>query len=133
MKKALSANPLRPMETVFFFKNMDKSEEEMLREYFLSKLPKFEKILSHFPEDGVFLQVKGEKFQKHSAYEVELIIKLPLGTISAKEASHAINKAVDLAKDRLDMQLKKMIGTLRRGHRAVKVRNKIKFKISAQI
>lgn len=115
------------MVPVFFFKGMNPAEENELREYFLGKLQKFEKILSHFPDDGVSLQVKGEKFIKHSAYDVELIMKLPGETLTARETSHTIMKAVDLAKDRLDMQLKKSILHVRSGHRSIKERSTIKM------
>lgn len=118
------------METIFFFKNMNSSEEEVLRKYFSSKLLSLKKIISHFPSDGVLLHVKGEKFQKHSAFSVELVIKLPSGTLSATEASHMITKAVDLAKDRLVLQLKKTASQLRRGHRSIKTRSKIKLRIA---
>ncbi|MBI2638699.1 HPF/RaiA family ribosome-associated protein [Candidatus Peregrinibacteria bacterium] len=117
------------METNFFFKNMAQGEQKELREYFFSKASKFEKIVSRFPEDGVKLQVKGEKFQKHSAYDVELTMKLPSETLLAREASHTIMKAVDLAKDRLDMQLKKSVSLARRGHRSIKARSKMKMKV----
>lgn len=116
------------MQTTFFFKNMHPDEQTQLQDYFFKKMPALEKILSHFPQDGVVLQVKGEKFQKHSAYEVEFIMKLPSETISAREASHMLTKAVDLAKDRLTMQLKREILSVRRGHRSIKARNKIKLR-----
>lgn len=120
------------METVFFFKNMLPTEEQQLREYFSTKLKKFEKIISHFSSDAVILQVKGEKFQKHSAYDVELTMKLPGETITSREASHMITKAVDLAKDRLDMQLKKFIQHLRRGHRDIKAKSKMKMRTAVR-
>ncbi|MEK7523638.1 MAG: HPF/RaiA family ribosome-associated protein [Patescibacteria group bacterium] len=115
------------METVFFFKNMMSSEEEKLREYFAKKLPSLEKLLSHFPPDGVMLHVKGEKFKKHSAYEVELIMKMPGETLTAREASHQITKAVDLSHDRLEMQIKKSVTQVRRQHRNIKARSKLKM------
>lgn len=121
------------METIFFFKNMSQLEEEKLRDYVFSKLPKFEKILNRFPPDGVILQVKCQKFDKHSAYEVEMVLKLPSETLSACEASHMITKAVDLAKDRLDMQIKKSILSVRREHRAIKARAKIKLKVGQEL
>lgn len=120
------------METVFFFKNMLPDEEESLREYFLIKVPGLARMLSHFAEDEVILQVKGEKFIKHSAFDVELTMKMPGGTLSAKEASHMITKAVDLAKDRLVMQIKKSLAQTRRTHRSIKARNKTKMRVSAQ-
>lgn len=116
------------METIFFFKNMAPGEQDGLREYFLSKEAKLKKMLSRFPLDGVLLQVKGEKFQKHSAYDVELTMKLPHETLRAREASHTIMKAVDLAKDRLDLQLKKSVLQGRRNHRSVRVRTKMKVR-----
>lgn len=115
------------METVFFFKNMVRSEETQLQEYVFKKLPRIEKLLTHFAEDAVLLHVKGEKFDKHSAYDVELVLKLPSGTLSGKEASHAITKAVDLAVDRLEMQLKKSSEKVRRGHRSIKARRSLKL------
>lgn len=121
------------METNFFFKNMTPGEQKELREYFFSKSSKFEKIISRFPEDGVQLQVKGEKFQKHSAYDVELTMKLPSETLLAREASHTIMKAVDLAEDRLDMQLKKSVSLARRGHRNIKARSKMKMRAVATV
>ncbi len=119
------------MVPVFFFKGMNPAEENELREYFSGKLRKFEKILSHFSEDGVSLQVKGEKFIKHSAYDVELIMKLPSETLTARETSHTITKAVDLAKDRLDLQLKKSILHVRNGHRSLKEKGKMSMRTAS--
>ena len=113
------------METLFFFKNMLPDEEAQLRDYFSTKMPKLEKMLSHYPGDAIILQVKGEKFDKHSAFEVELTMKMPGNTLAAKEASHMITKAVDLAKDRLVMQLKKNTIQTRRAHRGIKARGKM--------
>lgn len=121
------------METVFFFKNMSQTEEAKLRDYVFTKLPKFEKILNRFPADAVILQVKGQRFDKHSAYEVEMVLKIPSETLSACEASHMITKAVDLAKDRLDMQIKKSILSVRREHRAIRSRAKNKIKIGEEL
>lgn len=119
------------METVFFFKNMTQSEEKQLQDYFSTKLPAIEKIIKHFPEDGLLLQVKGEKFQKHSAYNVELIMQLPSKTLTSREASHLITKAIDLAKDRLMIQLKKLTKVVDRNHRSLKIKNKLKLRIAS--
>lgn len=104
------------------------AEEAKLRDYFSQKGGKIEKMLSHFAPDSVILQVKGEKFIKHSAFEVELVLQIPMQVISSKEASHMITKAVDLAVDRLIMQLKKSVGIARRGHRSIKARSKVKMR-----
>lgn len=112
---------------------MSSSEEEVLREYFSSKLFSLEKIISHLPSDAVVLQVKGEKFQKHSAFSVELVMKMPTGTLTATEASHMITKAVDLAKDRLVLQLKKTTSQLHRGHRSLKAESKAKLRTASLV
>lgn len=121
------------MEPIFFFKNMSPADEEQMREYVAKKLPKIEKMLSRFSSDSVILQVKGERFQKHSAYEVEMVMKMPGETLSACEASHMITKAVDLAKDRLDMQLKKKLLLVRRSHRSIKARSKMKLRAAEAV
>lgn len=116
------------MEPLFFFKNMSSSDAAALRDYFVKKTPRLDKLLSHFPGDAALLQVKGERFSKHSAFEVELILKLPNQTFLSREASHLITKAVDLALDRLTMQIKKSAMNMRRSHRSVKTRGKLKMR-----
>ncbi len=120
------------METAFFFKDMYLDEEENVRDYFYKKLLSITKLLKHFPEDAVILEVKAKKFEKHSAYEVELVLKLPSETLASKEASHHIHKAVDLAKDRLTVQIKRFMETMRRGHRSIKLRNLLKHQVELQ-
>lgn len=114
------------METKFFFKHMLKNDEQQLMEYFEKKIPKFEKLLTHFSQDDVILTLKGEYFKKHNAFAVELVLRAAGQTISAHETSHAITKAVDLAKDRLEMQIKKDSALFTRKHRSPKERNSLK-------
>jgi ribosomal subunit interface protein len=82
-------------------------EQELFENYFDSKLSQLETLVKKYPDDAVILDVKLEKFDKHDAYDVEIIFRLPAHKIKANEASHTIMKAVDLAKDRLISQLKK--------------------------
>lgn len=89
------------------YKNISPMEQELFDNYFESKLKQLEALLSKYPDDAVTLDVKLEKFDKHDAYDVEFVLTLPMHKIKANEASHAIMKAVDLAKDRLITQLKK--------------------------
>lgn len=121
------------METAFLFKGMSTPDEELLRSYVMKKLDKFDRILADYPQDGVVLEIKGERFEKHNAYDVEFILKVPNETFTAKEASHFITKAVDRAKDRLDNQLTKYVAALARKHRTVKSRVKVKMREVAEI
>lgn len=106
-------------------------EEQKLREYVSTKLPKFEKLVTRFSEDSVSLQIKAEKFNKHQAYEVEMILKLPSITLIGREASHMITKAVDLSKDRLENELRKFEDRLKRKHRGIKM--KMKKKVMSEV
>jgi len=107
------------METAFYFKNMVAKDEEILREYVLQKLDKFERMVSGYPKDAVVFEIKAERFEKHNAYEIEFLLKLPSEILTATEASHFITKAVDKAKARLEVQLKKHIDSARK-HKTVK-------------
>jgi len=82
-------------------------EQELFDNYFDSKLKQLETLVKKYPDDAVMLEAKMEKFDKHDAYDVELILTFPANKIKSNEASHTIMKAVDLAKDRLVIQLKK--------------------------
>ncbi len=53
------------------------------------------------------LGVRAERFEKNNAYEVELTMEIPGKLFVGKEASHTIEKALDLSKDRLVAQLRK--------------------------
>jgi len=67
----------------------------------------------HFADDAVLLDCTIEKFDKHDAYEIEMVLKMPMKTMKAKETSHTIIKATDLSKDRIVAQIKKFQSTLR--------------------
>jgi ribosome-associated translation inhibitor RaiA len=105
---------IRPMETTFFQKNLDKKEESYFVDYVNQKVPSIEQLLTTFSQDATLLKVSIEKFDKHDAFHVELCLNMPTKTIVATESSHQISKAVDLSKDRLLGQIKKQIAGLRR-------------------
>ena len=115
------------MEKTFFYKNTNKEEERVFFEYVNSKTDAIESLLTRFAEDAVILRASIEKFDKHDAYEVELRLDLHRKPLIAREASHQINKAVDLAKDRLVAQVKKNIAQMRdtRPHKAIKEEEKM--------
>ncbi len=114
------------METKFFFKHMLQQDQERLMEYFEKKIPKLQKLLTHFSQDDIMLQVKGEYFKKHNAFNVEVVLKAAGTTINSNETSHSLTKAVDLAKDRLEMQIKKDTSVFTRKHRNIKQRSSLK-------
>ncbi len=110
------------MAIILFHKNLSESEKELFDSYLKQKIRTISKHLTSFAADNKKINATIEKFDKHSAYEVEISVNLPAKLIMAKETSHQIEKAVDLAKDRLVLQLKKHLDTLKldRTHRSIR-------------
>ena len=110
------------MEITHFHKNLDEKEEREFNEYVDTKMDAIRNLLTKFSEDSVLLKISIEKFEKHDAYEVEFHLSLPSKSMVATEASHSINKAVDLSKDRLITQIKKHKAHLRkeRSHQSIR-------------
>lgn len=105
-----------------FHKNLSPLEAKNFMEYTSQKRDTIEGLLTKFAHDAQLLKISIEKFEKHDAYEVEFCLVLPTKSLVAKEASHAITKAVDQTKDRLVAQIKKHISQLRRGrtHKSIR-------------
>ncbi|MFH1283991.1 MAG: HPF/RaiA family ribosome-associated protein [Candidatus Peregrinibacteria bacterium] len=95
------------MQVTFFQKNLSKQEESAFADYVNQKTDAFEGLLKKFAPEAQLLKASIEKFDKHDAYEVEFYLTLPIKSMIAQEASHTIRKAVDLAADRLTIQIKK--------------------------
>jgi ribosome-associated translation inhibitor RaiA len=109
------------METTFFQKNLTNREEKAFLTYVNDKITPINNLLTKFSKDAQFLKISIEKFNKHDAYEVEFSLKLPTKSMVAKETSHTITKAVDLAKDRMISQIKKHTASLReRTHKSIR-------------
>jgi len=102
------------MKVTYTYKNLSTQEQEIFDNYIPTKLKQVEALLTHFAADAVLLDCAIEKFEKHDAYEVEMVIKMPMKTMKAKETSHMITKAIDLSKDRTVAQIKKFQSTLKK-------------------
>lgn len=110
------------MEVNFFHKNMSKEEIEISGAYFQKKRDAIESLLTTYPSDSLLMNFTMEKFDKHTAYNAEMRLVLNNNTILASEASHDITKAIDLAKDRMILQIKKHLNQLRnnRTHKTIR-------------
>lgn len=119
------------MEITHFHKHLSEKEESQFNDYVEGKIDAIRNLLTHFSDDACLLKISIEKFEKHDAFEVEFCLTLPSKTIVAKEASHAITKAVDLSKDRLISQLKKHIAHLRkdRSHQSIRTPEEVPAKV----
>ena len=86
------------MKIQYTFKDMEPWEEVRVKEYAEQKMRSLEKLLSRFQDDEVHLEVRSERYEKNNAYEVELAMEIPAKIMIGKEASHSIEKAIDLAR-----------------------------------
>ncbi|MFA6305646.1 MAG: HPF/RaiA family ribosome-associated protein [Candidatus Gracilibacteria bacterium] len=121
------------MEITFFHKNLTKAEEGSFSQYVETKKEMIENLLKTFPSNATLMRANIEKFDKHDAYEVELSVIIPTKQVVAKEASHMITKAVDLAKDRLISQIKKHISLMRRERKHKSVRERKEAGIKEEV
>jgi ribosomal subunit interface protein len=97
------------MELILTQKNLSETEAKQFNEYVEKKVAQIESLLEVYPEGSVIMKVLIEKFEKHDAFSVEMSLALPgEEKLMASEASHNITKALDLSKDRLVAQIKKI-------------------------
>jgi ribosome-associated translation inhibitor RaiA len=96
------------MKIDYFFKNLTPNEKKWCEEYLDTKIPQLEKLIHRHVEDSASLRVKAEKFTTKSAYKITLDLKLPKQNFLVSEDDHTIVEAIDLAKDKLVAQLKKL-------------------------
>lgn len=95
------------MKIQFSFKNTEHWEEQRIKEYAQSKMESIVKLLSHLDDDEANLSIRSERFDKNNAYQVEMSLEIPTKNMIGMEASHTIEKAIDLSKDRLVKQLRR--------------------------
>lgn len=121
------------MEVTTTYKNLSKEEEGKFVEYFKTKIPAIENLLTKFADDAKILKVQVEKFEKHDAFSVELRLVLPSKEIIANETSHSFMKATDLSKDRLLTQIKKHMSHLQkeRAHESIRDAEAVEVKVDA--
>jgi ribosome-associated translation inhibitor RaiA len=110
------------MEVNFFHKNLDKKEEGVFMEYVNSKVENITALLTKFATDAVLIKASIEKFDKHDAYSVEFFVNLHGKTIVSSETSHTMRKAIDLSKDKLLVQIKKHLSSLRKDRQHKEIR-----------
>lgn len=96
------------MKIDYFFKNLDANEKKWCEEYVETKIPQLEKLIHRYAKDSAALRIKAEKFSSKSAYKITFDLKLPKQSFLVSEDDHTIVEAIDLAKDKLIAQLKKI-------------------------
>ncbi|MDD5043179.1 MAG: HPF/RaiA family ribosome-associated protein [Patescibacteria group bacterium] len=92
----------------FRYKNFTPEEKERFEKYFNEKLPRLEEWLGGFESNEAKLRVAAEKFSKKAAYNLILELNLPKDHLRSSEDDHTITEVIDLALDKLIIQLRKL-------------------------
>ncbi|OIP80883.1 hypothetical protein COW94_00980 [Candidatus Peregrinibacteria bacterium CG22_combo_CG10-13_8_21_14_all_44_10] len=101
------------MQVNIVTKHVSDRKKEEFTSYFDKKIPRIEKLTTHFADDAVLLTATLEYFEKHDAYRANLRMEVPSNTLVAEESAHSVTKGVDDAVDRLVLQLKDHLDKLR--------------------
>jgi len=98
--------------------NLTEPEKVQFEEYLVQKLKRITGFIeSHYPdEDTTKLEVKIQKHDKHTAFEVEYILHLPRVSqpLVSSEVKHSITEPMDKATSKLEAQLTKHFKKLTR-------------------
>ena len=96
------------MQIDIFYKNIEnKREKEFISSYLEEKKGRFEKLIRDVDYEIARLEAKAESFATKSAYKVELALHLPRKKYMSSEDDHTLREAIDLAVDKMIIQLRK--------------------------
>ncbi len=91
------------------YKNLSNGDRVFLENYLLQKTSRLGTLLKKFKNGGCRLAVRAEKFATKSAYQIKMVLHLHGYALLAKEDDHTVIEAVDLALDKLIIQLRKLV------------------------
>jgi len=96
------------MHIQFSYKNVDSGDKKFLENYLDKKVSRLQTLLSVEDFAHANLALRVEKFVKKEAYQVEIHLQAPQEKLLASEDDHTITEALDLALDKLVIQLRKI-------------------------
>jgi ribosomal subunit interface protein len=94
---------------VYAYKNLPESDKEFLEKYLTTKIDRLATLVKSFDGATCRLEVRAEKFATKSAYKIGMQLHLSGHQIIAEEDDHTVIEAVDLALDKLVIQLRKLV------------------------
>lgn len=96
------------MEIVYSFKKLGEFDQHFCRRYFDEKWLAIRRALpTHDPRSEVALEFRVERFAKKKAFRVSLHLRFGTHRWMAEEDDHTLREAIDLAKDKLVLQMRK--------------------------
>ncbi len=95
------------MQIQFFYKQVSEKDKKFLENYIGEKTDRIKTLISEKDFEVARLEVRAEKFAKKEAFKLELSLALPERNFISSEDDHTIAEALDLALDKLVIQLRK--------------------------
>ena len=96
------------MQINFTFKKLGEFDQHFCRQYLDQKAPVIARALPKLgPDAEVALDIRVERFAKKKAFKVSLHLRAGARSWMAEEDDHTLREAIDLAKDKLVLQMRK--------------------------
>ncbi|MDO8598764.1 MAG: HPF/RaiA family ribosome-associated protein [bacterium] len=96
------------MQITYSFKKVGEFDQHFCRQYIEKKVEAVERALPKLrPDATVALQFRAERFAKKKAFKVTLSLHAGPHQWMAEEDDHTLQEAIDLAKDKLILQMRK--------------------------
>ena|SRR3989338_7805347 len=104
------------MNVEISYKDVGETAKDGFAEYLEGKLNRLTKLLARYPAENMKLRAHVAYFHHHNAYEVDLRFQVPsLEDGYSKEVSHQLTKALDLAFDKLEGQVSRILSRRKDG------------------
>lgn len=96
------------MTITYSFKKLGEFDQHVCRQYFGQKAEAIERALPRInPDAEAALNFRVERFAKKKAFKVTLTLHADTFRWMAEEDDHTLREAIDLAKDKLVLQMRK--------------------------
>jgi ribosome-associated translation inhibitor RaiA len=96
------------MQITYAFKKLGEFDQHFCRQYVEQKAAIITRALPKLgPDAEVALDVRVERFAKKKAFKVTLALRADAKHWMAEEDDHTLREAIDLAKDKLVLQMRK--------------------------
>jgi ribosome-associated translation inhibitor RaiA len=107
------------MEITYSFKKLGEFDQHFCRQYMEQKADAIQRALPKLSDDAeTSLGFRAERFAKKKAFKVTLSLEAGGNLWRADEDDHTLREAIDLAKDKLVLQMRKrhrLRGTMQNG------------------
>ncbi|MDO8425130.1 MAG: hypothetical protein Q7T01_01280 [bacterium] len=115
------------MKVSYSYKKVGEFDQHFCRQYFVVKAKTIERALLRLPAgtEEPLLTFRAERFAKKKAFKVSLTLTVDTYKWLAEEDDHTLREAIDLAKDKLVLQMRKrhrVAGTMQGMHAGASAR-----------